>query len=274
MKELWEDLRGSSLFLGAPLTNADPSDFRDGQEILQSPDRRNTCSQVGRVLSRPATQEETAGPKQKRHMKLGRTAKASPVRPWRALGSVEQWLVLIYQSTFPWAWNSPQNEKGGRLTCFRSANRPRCRHRKTVASSIPARPSEEPGEDGGGLCFQSSKSVADVLRDAVKKDDDGEVNEVSMEPMQSTSACIPKWPDVQARFPLLRPRGLLSTASGVAVTAAVSARHHLGAWPRNRRCPPDGLTHLGDCPPVGGGRRRDSDSTTPTPTDALVRTKT
>lgn len=83
-----------------------------------------------------------------------------------------------------------------------------------------------------------------------KKDNDGEANgvsiEVSMELMQSTSACIPKWPDVQARFPLLRPRGLLATASGVAVTAAVSARHHLGAWPRNRRCPPGSLTHLSE----------------------------
>lgn len=67
-----------------------------------------------------------------------------------------------------------------------------------------------------------------------------------MELMQSTSACFPKWPDVQARFPLLRPRGLLATASGVAVTAAVSARHHLGAWPRNRRCPPGSLTHLSE----------------------------
>lgn len=83
-------------------------------------------------------------------------------------------------------------------------------------------------------------------RDAVKTDDEGEVHGVSMEPMQSTSACIPKWPDVQARFPLLRPRGLLATASGVAVTAAVSARHHLGAWPRNRRCLPYGLTHLSE----------------------------
>src|SRR6187551_2713490 len=89
---------------------------------------------------------------------------------------------------------------------------------------------------------------------------------VSIELMQSTSACRLKWPDwvtgfdwqpqavrprtpgqqpdVQSRFPLLRPRALLTTASGGAVTAAVSARHHLGAWPRNRRFPLGRLTHL------------------------------